>query len=427
VKLLQDKTMEQNRPTAESDIRVHLVHGTWPYGGWLAQYVRLFRSKAAPWYQPGSSFGEVLLHHLPNAASCSCFEWSGRNGIGARFRAADEFKRYWKQENSSYPTAKHYVIAHSHGGNVVLQALLSEQSIAQTMEGFVTLGTPFLWFEQSESSIVLKAMSWAAQYMALVFILALAACALFIPVSDEIIQFSAVLWAAYGVFLLILVMYLSRRWLHLLVRIHRLAQQVRAVPPGSTIPRMLIVRSPGDEASLALRASMMSRAILLVAWRMFGGLFRFRGPMSRLVVHLGALLIIAFVIGTWAASLTQAFDIRAIPSSTVGDPHTWLDRIGAGLKSIYFFGFTLGIYTALCSSLPLAVAFGPEVLAISLLLTPVVEDAPSNVQLTLENISTTAASRHSVYLNPAALQAITRWILLPDEPGGLAESARSGL
>jgi hypothetical protein len=419
--------MDQTLPKIEPEIRVHLVHGTWPYGGLLPQYVPLFRSKAALWYQPGSSFREALLHHLPNAASCSCFEWSGRNSIGARFRAAEEFKRYWTREKSNCPASKHYVIAHSHGGNVVLQALLSDQSTAQSMAGFVTLGTPFLWFEPSESSPVLKAMAWAAQYMAQLFILALATCALFIPVSDVIGQFSPVLWAAYGLFLLILGMYLWRCWLPVPIRIYRLAQQVRAVPAGSAIPHLLIVRSPGDEASLALRASMMSRGILLFAWSVFGGLFRFRGPVIRLVVHLVVLLIAAFIIGTWAATLTEVFDIKAIPSSTVGDPNTWLERIGAGLKSIYFIGFTLGIFTALCSSLPLAVAFGPEVLAISLLLKPVVEDAPSNVQLTMENISTTAASRHSVYLNPVALQAIARWILLLGESRGLSESAPSAL
>lgn len=44
----------------------------------------------------------------------------------------------------NYPHARHFIIAHSHGGNIVCYALRDHPELAQNIAGVITLSTPFL-------------------------------------------------------------------------------------------------------------------------------------------------------------------------------------------------------------------------------------------------------------------------------------------
>jgi hypothetical protein len=138
------------RPTKETVI---IVHGTW----------------AAPepekrkWYQPtdGSPSGEpftvkldVALQQRGSPARCwahcqdlnAFFQWSGENSWIARTRAASALAEYviplqiegWRC----------HIVAHSHGGNVVVEALPQIQAMDGLLEQrggrIITLGTPFM-------------------------------------------------------------------------------------------------------------------------------------------------------------------------------------------------------------------------------------------------------------------------------------------
>lgn len=162
----------------ESKIRVHLVHGTWPSGGWLAHRLSFPRLRRIPWYEQGSPFREALLRALPPTATCSSFTWSGKNSIRARCQAADDFQKYLLRETSQHPACLHYAVAHSHGGNIVLQALLALESLPKTMSGVIALGTPFLWFESQKAGLLWKGIACLSQMAALSFVVGLSASAL---------------------------------------------------------------------------------------------------------------------------------------------------------------------------------------------------------------------------------------------------------
>src|SRR5512139_799776 len=129
---------------------VIIVHGTW----------------AAPdqarrrWYQPvdGVSAAEGFVSKLDAAlqkrgsparcwAHCTkgdpIFQWSGDNSWIARTRAASALGDYVAKLRTEGWSC--HIIAHSHGGNVVAEAL--PQIIAPAGSGrdrIVTLGTPFI-------------------------------------------------------------------------------------------------------------------------------------------------------------------------------------------------------------------------------------------------------------------------------------------
>jgi hypothetical protein len=126
-----------------------LVHGTFaaPRVGGPSQ-----------WYQPRSEFCRDLnarLKKLGSPARCwahltddsSCFFWSGRNDWAARTAAAADLARLM------YTLIKDgwrvHVVAHSHGGNVLLEALdIGAEGFAQAHDyedGYLVLmGTPIM-------------------------------------------------------------------------------------------------------------------------------------------------------------------------------------------------------------------------------------------------------------------------------------------
>jgi hypothetical protein len=124
---------------------VILVHGTWAQP----------RPDEVQWYQRGSSFvaklDAALERHGSSAkcwAHCSeerdCFSWSGNNSWFDRTRAAATLANYVSQLQSG--GWRCHIVAHSHGGNVVAEALPRMTSTrSKTPHGaIVTLGTPFI-------------------------------------------------------------------------------------------------------------------------------------------------------------------------------------------------------------------------------------------------------------------------------------------
>lgn len=109
---------------------IHTVHGT-------------FARKAEWFKQPGSYFCRNLIEGLGWRARIEPFIWSGKNRFGARWKAAQELKDHLKDKLKVFPDARHVVIAHSHGGNVVFMAINSSDLSKQVL-GVVTLATPFL-------------------------------------------------------------------------------------------------------------------------------------------------------------------------------------------------------------------------------------------------------------------------------------------
>jgi hypothetical protein len=102
---------------------VFLVHGTWGY------VTDEDRKDAAPWYEPGSKFGVALLEGL-RSTSPEC-DWEIRshtwplceNIHAHRDAAAASLARTIEEFRKKEPNTILHFVAHSHGGNVVLDAL----------------------------------------------------------------------------------------------------------------------------------------------------------------------------------------------------------------------------------------------------------------------------------------------------------------
>ena len=108
---------------------VTLIHGTF--------------ARKATWVSPDGSIGKALRDRFGQAVHIAAFRWSGRNGSSARYKAAIDLADHLKSLKRDFPNARHFLVAHSHGGNVALYSAASDD-VRPLIEGIVTLATPFI-------------------------------------------------------------------------------------------------------------------------------------------------------------------------------------------------------------------------------------------------------------------------------------------
>lgn len=120
---------------------VILVHGTFAHST---------DDHGPGWWQCGSLFWEKLNRRLSGQAHCSdsgeVFHWSGKNLETERRQAshdlADLFLRFEEQQRP------YHVIAHSHGGNVLLAALFLCRGELKFLRSWATVGTPYFRYHR---------------------------------------------------------------------------------------------------------------------------------------------------------------------------------------------------------------------------------------------------------------------------------------
>ncbi|MBY0284897.1 MAG: GPI inositol-deacylase [Sphingomonas sp.] len=119
-------------------VLIVLVHGTW--------------NPTSLWLQPRSHFRNRIAAALRSEGvkevRFSRLIWSGANNHQARAAAGDALAERLKFLRSRFPTHRLIVVGHSHGGNVALRGALLRDAGGQTVDGVVTLATPFLAFEK---------------------------------------------------------------------------------------------------------------------------------------------------------------------------------------------------------------------------------------------------------------------------------------
>jgi pimeloyl-ACP methyl ester carboxylesterase len=135
-----------------------LVHGT-------------FAPRAA-WTRADSAMAKALVREFGPRTLIRSFDWGGRNSHDARRAGGLNLARQLEEELSRYPSARHFVIAHSHGGNVALYALKSP-AVERGLTGMVTIGTPFIRCSPREITRALKVMSVATPHVILMTMLPL--------------------------------------------------------------------------------------------------------------------------------------------------------------------------------------------------------------------------------------------------------------
>jgi hypothetical protein len=114
---------------ASRGIIITLVHGTW---GRNSAFIR-----------PKSLLRDSLRRALDDSIGFLRFGWSGANTHRARISAGRQLAAFLKQAFAKYPDFDHFVISHSHGGNVLLYAL-RDPVVQAKLRGGVCVATPFL-------------------------------------------------------------------------------------------------------------------------------------------------------------------------------------------------------------------------------------------------------------------------------------------
>jgi hypothetical protein len=135
-----------------SAYRIALVHGTFARG--------------ASWTQEGSLLRSTLAGKLDLPVAFSVFEWTGNNDHGSRLAAAQELQSFMRGLIRDNPLDLHFVIAHSHGGNIILHALKDNQ-IRENISGVITMGTPFISCESREVKSALGLLKYAIPVVSL--------------------------------------------------------------------------------------------------------------------------------------------------------------------------------------------------------------------------------------------------------------------
>jgi hypothetical protein len=116
---------------SQNDVIVHMVHGTF--------------EKNANWIKDGSAISNKI--HVRNpAVKFSSFQWSGSNFESSRRRAADQLAERICDIGSN----KQFIVAHSHGGNIVRDMFNRYPSVAKNIAGVCLLSTPFIFRKSLE-------------------------------------------------------------------------------------------------------------------------------------------------------------------------------------------------------------------------------------------------------------------------------------
>lgn len=383
-----------------------LIHGTW--------------APRAQWIQPGSALRSRVESALgPGRVRFEPFAWSGRNRISARREATLRLRVEMERSLARWPGVAHYIIAHSHGGNIALSACDSA-ALANRVAGVICLSTPFLHARaRNLGPISVIALSAAPAYLVLSIgqVVALA-----VPAAAD---------AAAGLFAILA--------LGAAVAAPRLFRRAAAhlqqafvttrMPPE----RVLIIRTPGDEASAALSTAHFVSWLIGMTWSIPG---RALANAFNTVEHWDAALARhrLLVIPTSLAALVLGFYLvvseqfatsrhwRALGSTLVS---TSLTLFAIQLKGGTY-GLLLGILFAglLVAPVPLllglaALPISAELALAAILLEVTAESTPGGAWTVQQlggvefarQLPATRVMMHSAsYEHPLALQTIADWL-----------------
>lgn len=107
---------------------VTLVHGT--------------NAREARWANDDNSIIRTAIRRqLGPDVIFQVFNWSGWNSHQARYKGGIKLARHQSESCASFPNSNHFIIAHSHGGNVALYGLKNDRP--ENIKGVITLATPF--------------------------------------------------------------------------------------------------------------------------------------------------------------------------------------------------------------------------------------------------------------------------------------------
>lgn len=87
------------------------------------------------------------------------FAWPGANTHAARIEAGDRLAAFMRDGHEQDPDARHFIVGHSHGGNVALYAM-RHPAVREIVSGVVTLGTPFMHTRRRDPRRYADIIAW---------------------------------------------------------------------------------------------------------------------------------------------------------------------------------------------------------------------------------------------------------------------------
>jgi hypothetical protein len=220
------------------------VHGTWGRG-------MIWPSGDAVWTTDASTICKSLRDRLGPDAVFRRFPWSGRNSHTARLNASKRLRDFLQEGLAASPDATHIVIAHSHGGNIALMAL-GDSNLRERIAGVACLATPFIvaWDRNIGLGtwVVVGVSGTGLVFLLIKLLYRLNAIEEWIP-RIEGWNNPFVAGAALGIASLLFVVFflLVRR-----MKEHASKLRRELTPRPLDKHQLLLLRSPGDEASASL-------------------------------------------------------------------------------------------------------------------------------------------------------------------------------
>jgi pimeloyl-ACP methyl ester carboxylesterase len=126
---------QQNRELTKEElvgppaIVLTLVHGTF--------------ARRATWPRYGSPLRKRIAFLLAGHVVFRELSWSGYNTFRARMAGTTCLRELLLENLTKWPTARHFILGHSHGGSIALDTL-RDPELAERIDGVVCLSTPFL-------------------------------------------------------------------------------------------------------------------------------------------------------------------------------------------------------------------------------------------------------------------------------------------
>jgi hypothetical protein len=243
---------------------ITLVHGTklfrflWPWG------------RTPVWIRDSSKLCNELRQGITEDVIFRQFEWSGGNSPSAREKASLELRASLRSASLEYPSAKHYVIAHSHGGNVALYAF-RDASLLEEMSGLVCLSTPFLYAHR-------RSLGPFAGMTLSMFAVSVAVAAIMCTESLIASRWPAWGWSSYPLSSWSYSAVWAAYWLPYFVLLHYLDRAIKSwrgwcekrlskfEVPLVPARKLLVLRMSADEASSTLAAARIFNWLLGRMW-----------------------------------------------------------------------------------------------------------------------------------------------------------------
>ena len=395
-------------PTDPSVV-VTLVHGTW--------------AQSARWVLPNSTLCRRLTETWGERIALMPLRWSGGNTVRARSRAAADLATHFDTVARQFPAARHYVIAHSHGGNVALYAL--RQRSGARISGVACLSTPFLHVRNRNLGQVSLSSISAGLFISSLIVLETLLERRF-AWSEDAALFAGLSTAA----VLTALFHVGSR---------RLAGPTLAACslPTTIDTDLLVIRTTGDEASSALAAAHFASWLARRLWNVpasvlregYGSVQAWRRTAVGILKWLTLPVALCVAVALWMAPATidsgrsLAYTFQFLAAVGV---FAWLSSlaviwVSAGGTAVHYL-FSLILAGLITGPLALVLAiltlpFGPELALTCTRLELTAEAVPPGtytVHHLLDRPLTPGDSLlldHSrSYNDPAAIDLIVNWI-----------------